>query len=57
MCPKLGKKELVYWKLVVCRELIELMLKKQKMSISEGANFVVTKKSGEDAFLSYVNKV
>lgn len=57
MCPKLGKKELVYWKLVVCRELIELMLKKQKMSISEGANFVVTKKSGEDAFLSYVNEV
>ena len=56
MCPKLGKKELVYWKLVVCRELIEL-LKKQKMSRSEGANFVVTKKSGEDAFLSYVNEV
>ena len=51
------EKELIYWKLVVRGEPVELMLKVQKMSTGGGANADGTKKSVDDAFLACVNEV
>ena len=50
-------KELIYCRLVVLEEPVELMLKVQKMSTAGGADADGTVMSVDDAFLCYVNEV